>query len=472
MKFGGTSVGDASSLTKVLEIVQDSQSDHAVLVVVSAMAGKTDLLIEAAVRSAEGDSQAVSSIFASIRETHESAARALLPSSVERKHFEDTMQGCLAEGERACQETTLAGELTPKARDFISSLGERLCAPLVAAALIECGVASEAVDARDCLVTDSHHGRANPALERTRARCEARLRPLLRKGIVPVVTGFLGATVEGSLTTLGRGGSDYSASILGAALDAQEVIIWTDVDGILTSDPRLVPEACTIPQISYRQATALAYFGAKVLHPKTLQPVIQHGIPVWIRNTFAVEREGTKITLEGPEREAGVKALAAMEDLSLITVKIPRIEQAPNAMRRAFAAVSAAHADMVLTVRTHSPRKFGLVVRAALTERTMDALRNEFALESECDQKSEIGVQSRVALVTLVSQNLRDLSGIAKQAFAALRRENLQVIAGSQTASGCNVSCVVGLEEVQKILGVLHKEFQLEKSNSSLLATT
>jgi len=158
MKFGGTSVGDASSLTKVLEIVQDSQSDHAVLVVVSAMAGKTDLLIEAAVRSAEGDSQAVSSIFASIRETHESAARALLPSSVERKHFEDTMQGCLAEGERACQETTLAGELTPKARDFISSLGERLCAPLVAAALIECGVASEAVDARDCLVTDSHHG--------------------------------------------------------------------------------------------------------------------------------------------------------------------------------------------------------------------------------------------------------------------------------------------------------------------------
>jgi bifunctional aspartokinase / homoserine dehydrogenase 1 len=468
MKFGGTSVGNAAAISKVLEIVRDAQQDRTVLVVVSAMAGVTDLLIEAALAMAEGNAAAAEKIFADLLHKHRAAAEILLASRTHREHYERHMQECLAEVEELCQGVLNLRQLTLKTRDFISSLGERLCAPLVAAALMESGVAAEAIDARECLITDSQHGSAKPLHELTRNHCQKRISPLLREGIVPVVTGFLGATLEGALTTLGRGGSDYSASILGAALDAQEVIIWTDVNGFLTSDPRLVPEACTIPQISYRQAAALAYFGAKVLHPKTLQPVIQRRIPVWIRNTFSPEYAGTKITLEGPEREAGVKALAVMKDLSLITVTVEGIAQAPDAMRRACAAVSAAHGDMVLTVRTHSPRKFGLVVRAALAETTMQALRNEFGAAGS--REFDLAVRNGLSLVTLVSQNLRDLSTIARQAFTALGQENLQVLAGSQSASGCNISFVVDPEEMPRILVRLHREFRLEKLDAEFLA--
>jgi aspartate kinase len=179
-----------------------------------------------------------------------------------------------AEARRLCDGTALLRELSPRTLDEISSLGERLSAPIVAAALVTLGLRSESIDATELIVTDTFHGGAEPHIELTRDKAQARLRPLLAQGIVPVVTGFIGATSEGKLTTLGRGGSDYSATILGAALDAGEVVIWTDVDGVLTADPRLVPEARTIPVISYREAAELAYFGAKVLHPKTLNPVI------------------------------------------------------------------------------------------------------------------------------------------------------------------------------------------------------
>ena len=199
-------------------------------------------------------------------------------------------------------------ELTLRARDAISSLGERLSAPLVAAALASRGIEAEAIEATELVVTDSNHGAAEPQMETTRQRLRSPLRPLLQRGIVPVVTGCLGATAEGVLTTLGRGGSDYSATILGAALEADEVIIWTDVDGVLTADPRLVSGANTIPEISYSEAAELAFFGAKVLHQKALRPLMRSEIPVWICNTFAPERRGTKITPSGSQNSGGVKA--------------------------------------------------------------------------------------------------------------------------------------------------------------------
>src|SRR6266851_2920347 len=212
-------------------------------------------------------------------------APARLQRADERAAIRLRLEEVLAEGRRLCEGTSLLRELTPRTLDAISSLGERLSAPLVAAAVRELGLPSEAIEATELIVTDAFHGGAEPQMELTRAKSQARLRPLLEKGIAPVVTGFIGATAEGQLTTLGRGGSDYSATILGAAMDADEVIIWTDVDGVLTAEPRLVPEARTIPVISYREAAELAYFGARVLHPKTLNPVVQAAIPVWIRNS-------------------------------------------------------------------------------------------------------------------------------------------------------------------------------------------
>lgn len=284
LKFGGTSVGDGACIRRVVDIIRTEMHESNVVVVVSAMSGVTNKLVAAAKASESGDRKTVAKIFEELRTQHEAAAA-------------------------LCRGTILLGELTPRTLDAVSSLGERLSAPLVAAALEERGVASKAIGATELVVTDSAHGAAEPLMDLTRERCQAHVRPLLQQGIVPVVTGFIGATVEGVVTTLGRNGSDYSATILGAALDAHEVVIWTDVDGVLTVDPRLVPGVSTIPEISYHEAAELSYFGAKVLHPKTLRPVTQASTPIWIRNTFAPERGGTKITPDAHANGGGAKRL-------------------------------------------------------------------------------------------------------------------------------------------------------------------
>src|SRR2546428_102122 len=298
MKFGGTSVGDADCIARTAQIIAKAAKENRCVAVVSAMSGVTNRLIEAAKRAQAGDADEAAAIVDALRRQHEVALASLIPHEEARAPIRRRMEEVFAEGRRLCDGTALLRELTPRTLDAISSLGERLSAPLVAAAVRELGLPSEAIEATELIVTDTFHGGAEPQMELTRAKSQARLRPLLEKGIAPVVTGFIGATAEGQLTTLGRGGSDYSATILGAALDADEVIIWTDVDGVMTADPRLVPEARTIPVISYREAGELAYFGAQVLHPQTLNPVVQAAIPVWILNRFAPEKIGTKIMPE------------------------------------------------------------------------------------------------------------------------------------------------------------------------------
>src|ERR1700728_3178698 len=336
MKLGGTSVGDASCIVCVCAIVKDAARKKSVLVVVSAMSGVTNRLIEAATRAEAGERDNAALLIDSLRKQHDLALNALIRNADTKKRLTRRIEALLNEATRLCDGTALIRELTPRTLDSVSSLGERLSAPLVAAALKECGVETEAIEATELIVTDGYHGAAEPAIDRTRERCEVRLRPLLQKGIVPVVTGFIGATPEGVLTTLGRGGSDYSATILGAAIAADEIIIWTDVNGVLSADPRLVPEARTIPEISYREAAELAYFGAKVLHPKTLRAVIAAKIPVWIRNSFAPERTGTKITPRGRTNGGGVKALTAIRDVALITVGGPGIVGLPDVVGRTF----------------------------------------------------------------------------------------------------------------------------------------
>src|SRR5438876_8089936 len=260
------------------------------------MRGVTNRLIDAAHQAKRGDREAGKTLAEAMRRQHFEALAVLVSDEKSRMQVQHRIEEILDEGSRLYEGTALLRELTPRTLDTISSLGERLCAPVVSAALCDMGVASSAVEATELIVTDSFHGGAEPQADATRQRSHARIGPILNAGQVPVVTGFIGATADGVLTTLGRGGSDYSATILGAALDAEEIIIWTDVDGVLSADPRLLPEAVTIDKISYHEATALAAFGAKVLHPKTLRPITAAGIPVWIRNSFAPERRGTCIT--------------------------------------------------------------------------------------------------------------------------------------------------------------------------------
>jgi bifunctional aspartokinase / homoserine dehydrogenase 1 len=311
MKFGGTSVADASCIAKVADIVRAAVHESSVAVVVSAMSGVTSKLVEAANQSEAGNHRSVTMVLEELRERHASTAHSLIHTIERRQRVNRKIHQLFEAVGDLCQGAVLRRELTLPARDSIIGLGERLSILLVAAALTEQGVASEAIEAIELIVTDACHGSAEPLMNLTRERCEPRLRPLLLRGIVPVVTGFIGATVDGVLTTLGRNSSDYSGTILGAALDADEVILWTDVDGILTADPKIVANARPILEMSYREACALAESGAKVLHPKTLHPLMQSGIPLSIRNTFAPDCPGTKITAAGPSNGTRVNALGA-----------------------------------------------------------------------------------------------------------------------------------------------------------------
>jgi aspartokinase/homoserine dehydrogenase 1 len=464
MKFGGTSVGDAACIARTAQIIAKAAKESGCVTVVSAMSGVTNRLIEAAKKAQTGNADEAAAILDALRQQHETALRILIEHEEKRAQIRRRMEEVYAEGRRLCEGTALLRELTPRTLDAISSLGERLSAPLVAAAVRVLGLPSEAIEATELIVTDAFHGGAEPDMELTRAKSQARLRPLLEKGIAPVVTGFIGATAGGQLTTLGRGGSDYSATILGAAMDADEVIIWTDVDGVLTADPRLVAEARTIPVISYREAAELAYFGAKVLHPKTLNPVVQAAIPVWIRNSFAPERLGTKITPEGRSIGGGVKALTAIRDVTLISVGGPGIVGLPDVVGRTFSTTAEVRANVLLISQSSSQNDICFIVSTADAQRTVEALRKEFAHDLAHHKVEHITVDSNIAIVAVVGENMRGTPGIAGRTFNALGRENVNLIAIAQGSSESNISFVIDEKSVKTALNTTHREFSLDAS--------
>src|ERR1041384_1660348 len=391
MKFGGTSVGDAGCIRRSAQIVVDASQGYSVAVVVSAMSGITNRLIDAAHRAMRGDREAGTALAAVLRKQHFEALAALVSDEQSRSLVQGRIEELLAEGSRLFEGTALLRELTPRTLDAISSLGERLCAPVFAAALSAMGVAGVSIEATELIVTDSFHGGAEPQAGPTRRRSQSRIAPLLKDHQVPVITGFIGATCDGALTTLGRGGSDYSATILGAALDAEEIIIWTDVEGVLTADPRLVSDARTIPEISYREAAELAYFGAKVLHPKTLRPVLPAGIPVWIRNSFTPEKPGTKITPEGRSIGGGVKGLTAIRDGTLIRVGGPGIVGLPDVVGRTFSTTAEVRANVLLISQSSSQNDICFIVASTDAQRTVEALRREFAKNLAHHDVEQIG---------------------------------------------------------------------------------
>src|ERR1700682_2357724 len=464
MKFGGTSVGDATCIARTAQIIANAARENPCVVVVSAMSGVTNRLIEAARKAATGDSTEGGNLTNVLRSQHAAAVETLIQEPQARQHVMQKLDGVLTEAKRLCDGTALLRELTPRTLDEISSLGERLSAPIVAAAVDTLHLRSESIDATELIVTDAFHGGAEPRMDLTRERAQARLCPLLAQGIVPVVTGFIGSTADGKLTTLGRGGSDYSATILGAAMDATEVIIWTDVDGVLTADPRLVAEARTIPVISYREAAELAYFGAKVLHPKTLNPVVQAAIPVWIRNSFAPERPGTKITPEGRSIGGGVKALTAIRDVTLISVGGPGIVGFPYVLGRTFSTTADVRANVLLISQSSSQNDICFIVSTVDAQRTVEALRKEFAQDLAHHKVEHITVDSNVAIVAVVGENMRGTPGIAGKTFNALGRENVNLIAIAQGSSECNISFVIEEQAVKTALITTHREFGLDAS--------
>lgn len=467
MKFGGTSVGDATCVARSAQIVASAAKETRIVVVVSAMSGVTNRLIDAAKRAGEGDTEAGKALIDALRNQHHAALAELVTDAAARPAIEHRLEEVLAEGKRLYDGTAMLRELTPRTLDVISSLGERLCAPMFAGALTQLGTKSVSVEATRVIVTDSYHGGAEPRAEETRQRAAEHLLPLLSNGETPVVTGFIGATHDGKLTTLGRGGSDYSATILGAALHADEIIIWTDVEGVLTADPRLVPDARTISEISYREAAELAYFGAKVLHPKTLRPVLGDAIPVWIRSSFAPEKLGTKITQKGKSIGGGVKALTAIRDVALISLGGPGIVGVPDVIGRTFTTTAELRADVLLISQSSSQNDICFLVSKPHAHATVDALRKEFAQDLAHEVVDHITVDPNVAIIAVVGENMRGTPGVAGKTFNALGHEKVNLIAIAQGSSETNISFVVDDKSMQTALKVLHREFKLGHSNGN-----
>jgi aspartokinase/homoserine dehydrogenase 1 len=463
MKFGGTSVGDAARIRSAATIAAEATKHRSVVVVVSAMSGVTNTLIAAAGKAAAGDEAAAEAMASSVHTKHRETIDALINNIEHRRELLAEIDALIERAANYCRGCALLGELSPRALDVIAGTGERLTARITAAVLREMGFRGVAFDATDLIVTDEVHGGARPLAGPTRTKTQAALGPLLEAGGIPVVTGYIAATAKGIPTTLGRGGSDFSATILGAALDASEVIIWTDVNGVQTADPRMVPDAVTLEEVSYIEAGELAFFGAKVLHPMTLRPVIEKAIPVWIRNSFQPQQAGTKITQHVRPTPHAVKAVTATRDVAMISVAGPGIIGVPDIAARIFGATASVRANVVMISQSSSQDSICFVVQAADATRTEKALRDALHKDVHQHDLEHIKVNRNVAIVAAVGENMVGTPGIAGKVFSTLGKEGISMIAIAQGSSEFNISFLVEADSMERAVKVLHQTFGLNR---------
>lgn len=454
MKFGGTSVGSAAAIRNLIAITRMARAEwDQVAVVVSAMSGVTDALLQAAHAAERGEIDRPEAIAAQLREKHLAALNALAPGADD---VAQRIASHLDEFTALCHAMNVLGEATPRALDAIASLGERMSAPLVAAALAHAGLPAQPVDAAEIVVTDATHQAATPDMSATQARVEARLAPLLARGVVPVITGFVGATKHGVVTTLGRGGSDFSAAIFGVALNAQAVWIWTDVNGVMTADPRVVKEAHTLPELTFREISELAFYGAKVLHPKTIRPVVERGIALWVKNTFQPEQPGTRIVPDNGVAHGSIRAVTAFCGQSIITLEGRGMMGIPGIAARTFAAVARTKTSVSLISQASSEQSICFVVPRAASEAVLQALEDEFRLELARKDVDSIIASGECAVVTVVGAGMRHTPGIAGRVFGALGKAGVNVVVIAQGSSECSISLVVDAAQADEAVQAIH----------------
>jgi aspartate kinase len=459
MKFGGTSVGSPEAISQAVEIVSlSSQEWDRLVVVVSAMRGVTDMLIKSAEMAADGDEASYQSLIGDLKARHQVVIDELISDDGERVKLSALIDEFVGELSAYCHSIHVLGEVTPRGMDTITSLGERMNARVLAAALRGNGIKAQAIDATELIVTDASFQSAIPLIDATRTKIRARLDPLLQEKVVPVVTGFIGATATGITTTLGRGGSDYTASILGNCLDASEVWTWTDVDGVMTADPRVVPDARVIPELSFSEVSELAYFGAKVLHPKTLRPIIEREIPLWVKNTFNPSTPGTRI-IRSPHTISGkVTAISTIRNLSMITVEGRGMMGVPGIAARTFAAVARQRASVLMISQASSEQSICFVIPSEAAEAVIQSVENEMELELARRDIDRVWEQDDIVIVTAVGAGLRHTPGIAGRIFSALGKEEINVIAIAQGSSEYSISIVVAAQDADHAMRQIHQE--------------
>jgi aspartate kinase len=328
---------------------------------------------------------------------------------------------------------------------------------LIAAHLRSNNINAEPIEATELIVTDDHYQAANPIGDLTRSATQARLKPLLEANVVPIVTGFIGATRQGVVTTLGRGGSDFSAALLGVAMDANEVWIWTDVNGVMTTDPRIVPMAQTLPELTFREISELAYYGAKVLHPKTIRPVIERGIGLWVKNTFNPEHPGTQIVRDNGSLHGSIKAVTVIRGQTMLTVEGRGMLGVPGVAARTFGAVARTHTSVSLITQASSEQSICFTVPASLTSTVIAELEHEFRRELDQQDIDDVVAMENVVIVTVVGAGMRHTPGIAGRIFSVLGADRINVIAIAQGSSECSISLVIDAKDGDEAVRSIHK---------------
>jgi aspartate kinase len=446
-KFGGTSVADPEAIQRLIQIVRDTRSrdGRGPAVVVSAMSGVTDALLGVAAAAGGGRLDDALTRLDQLRERHTAAARALAAQDAKGPlgqqigtQFDDLMALARA--------LAVLREVSPRTLDVVAAAGELLSSRIVAAALANAGIPSEWVDARRAIITTGDHTRAVPLATETDAALRASVRAVVDAGRVPVLGGFVGSTIDGHTTTLGRGGSDYSGAIVGAGIGAREIQIWTDVDGMLTADPRVIAAPKLVPQLSFAEAAELAYFGAKVLHPSTIVPAVERNIPVRILNSLKPDGPGTTITAEPPPGATPLTALACKRDVTVIDITSSRMLMAYGFLRRVFE-VFERYTTAVDVVTTSE----------VTVSVTVDDRRHLEPIVEELSEFSQVTVDHEMALLCAVGDRLRNEPAIAARAVGVLEEVPLRMI--SQAASRRNITVILRQVDLPHAMNRLHEEF-------------
>lgn len=442
MKFGGTSVEDSDAIRRVIEIVK-SEIPRRPIVFVSACAGVTNQLLMVAGLSATGNKDEANDVINAIRSRHEKLVEELIRSELPKNYLRGKISVYAHELKNLSQAISVLGEVTARSRDAIVSYGERLSSMIIAQAMEETSVKTMLVDAREFMITDDNYTKATPLFPVTEEKCKNLLVPLVADGYVVVTQGFIGSSEKGITTTVGRGGSDYSASIVGSLLDAGEIQIWTDVDGVLTADPSIVRGAKRIRKMSFNEASELAYFGARVLHPKTIVPAIDKSIPVYVRNSRNPSYHGTLITKGDGNEESIAKSIAYKERIILLNIESSRMFLAPDFLEAVFAVFSKYH-----TI-AHAVATSEVSVSVAIED-----IAHLEDLKREISQFAEISSSEGKAIVCVVGENIKNSPGVVGRIFSAMKDVRINMI--SQGASEINVGFVVDEKDIERTVQTLH----------------
>jgi aspartate kinase len=458
MKFGGTSMGSAGRIRSAAAICEEQHKARPTAVVVSAMSKVTDLLLDTLRHAEGGDEGGMDRNLTALFEKHKVCCGELLEGALRDSTWAE-LEEILAEFGRIARGVLMLGERPPRSVDEAIAVGERLSSKLIAAYLQSRGVDAFALNAREVVVTDAVFGNASPLLEQTREKAAAVLAPALQGGRMPIVTGFNGATLDGRPTTLGRGGSDFSASILASVLDAEELWIWTDVDGIMSADPRLVGDARVLPEITYREAAELAYNGAKVLHPRTLAPLMEKGIPVWSKNSFAPQVPGTRIVMDAKEAQGKPCAVTSMTNVAMVSVEpASAVLNGTKIMARSLEAIARTNAEVLALSSSSYRQNFCFIIRQSELQEVIESLEEAFSLELAHGYLHPIDVDLDVGLIAVVGEGMKGMSGLAGRIFTAISRQSVNIIVIAQGSSELTIALAVRKAGVEKAVRAIHEE--------------